>query len=446
VNDFLQMPNDRGAESQILACAFMDPASIPDLADVANVAHFYTQTYAVIWDAMQAVFRSTKGLDPQLLLSWLQEHKLLGQAGGLETINETLNLRGTSHNVFRYAERVRDLARRRAIIAAAQDIAHKGMVNTIEDVESWAVGCETQLSTASEQYARSDSTTSAEAWDRFERSVMHPETVTTAPPIPSYSPTLNEMSVGGIPRKMSIIMGRPGMGKTAWAMSLIAPWLDQGRAGGFFSMEMREDEVVGRFAATKAQVPYRTLVDPKKSLDDDQVGRFMAAGQTVRDWRLLYDFEPGITATQIVARARRMKRRLGQLDFVVVDHFHKINHGRDHRGRDDSLMKSSSNALMDLANTLDCAVLLLAQLSRKCEERPDRKPIVSDLRECGALEEDAQLVLSPFWPWYYKRSTSCYRTASRNEAELLVLKNRDGAQGVVDLVFEPDIVAYRERH
>jgi replicative DNA helicase len=414
VNDFLQMPNDRGAESQILACAFMDPASIPDLADVANVSHFYTQTYAVIWDAMQAIFRSTKGLDPQLLLSWLTEHKLLGRAGGLETINETINLRGTTHNVFRYAERVRDLARRRAIIAAAQDIAHAGMVNSIDDVESWAVASETQLSTASEQYARSDSTTSAEAWDRFERSVMHPETVTTAPPIPSYSPTLNEMSVGGIPRKMSIIMGRPGMGKTAWAMSLIAPWLDQGRAGGFFSMEMREDEVVGRFAATKAQVPYRTLVDPKKSLDDDQVGR--------------------------------LKRRLGQLDFVVVDHFHKINHGRDHRGRDDSLMKSSSNALMDLANTLDCAVLLLAQLSRKCEERPDRKPIVSDLRECGALEEDAQLVLSPFWPWYYKRSTACYRTASRTEAELLVLKNRDGSQGVVDLVFEPDIVAYRERH
>lgn len=441
-----ELPKDRGAESQVLACCFIDPQLIEELGDIVTHADFSAVPYATIWDGMQAVYRKHNDFDVALLLSWLQEAKLFERAGGWATIREVTDLVGTTQNAVHYARRVRDYARRRSIIIAAQTIASDGYTETIEDVEGWAVDCEKALAEASAGYVKDSDRSAAQAMDAFERRVMNPDEICEGPALVTQFGTLNDdFGVGGVQRKMTLVVGRPGMGKTAFSLNLASYWLLTGLRGAIFSMEMQEHELAGRFVAMNSGLHYRDLVDPDKGFDGDDYQRFAVAGDKIRQWSLIYDFQTGLTASQISSRSRRIRRRLGGLDFIIVDHFHQMNHGTgDKYAREDVQMKRSSGILRDLAKDLDCAVIVLAQLSRKCEERPDRKPTKADIRECGALEEDAQTILSPFWPWYYRKSTPAFRTANRTDAELLILKNRDGAEGELQLRYNPEAVRYTE--
>lgn len=442
-------PRDNGAETQLIGCCLMQPTLVEECGDIVEFGHFSNHRLAILWDAMRALYAKHGTFDVAMIYSWLKEAKLFDRAGGPATVGACLDLVGTTVNAAKYAQRIRDYARRRSIIGAANDIVVEGYEETIEDVEAWAVKCEQTLVRASSNFSSDTERTASDAMTALHRHVMTDEPdEETGPPLLTHFPTFNdEFSIGGCPRKLIVVMGRPGMGKTSWTMNLTSHWLEHGAKGGFFSMEMKEREIAGRYAAMVGGVPYRTIVNKKKALNREQLDAFLSAGEKIRTWNLLYDFETALTVSQITSRAMRMKRRLGGLDFIVVDHFHKMNHGLTGHRRDDSQMAISSGGLMDLANNLDCVVLMLAQLSRKCEDRADKKPIISDARECGAIEQDAQYIVSPFWPWYYRKSAGgLYGSqVERTNAELLILKNRDGSTGEIPLHFHPEHVQYRER-
>lgn len=437
MSEGFQLPWSKEAEVECIAAAFVDPASVDRVREIIEPEHFYHRSHAGLWEAVTACWREG-AVDPVLVKQRLVDSGTWDELGGYQLLGAMLDQAGTTMHVERYARIVRDKARLRAIIAASQDTIAEALQQP-EELDSFAATAEARLrSAAIDGSADTLEHARVGAWRAFERFAEPAED--------ENDPTLGVLTgyrqldewTDGLPRKLVICMGRPGMGKSTLALNLALRVARRGLGVFIWSGEMDREEVWGRLIAADSGVGFIPLTS-RYALRGDDLRAASDSATRIGHMPIVLDCQTKLTADMIALRAARARRELGRLDLLIVDHFHLMRHPRAKGMRKDEAQEESSGVFRDLAKELRCVVLLCAQLNREAGKRPDKRPILEDLRECGALEQDVQIVLSPFRKYVYSRNI-----ADKYEAEMLVLKNRNSAIGSFPLAFAPSTMVFRD--
>lgn len=432
----------REAEQQVLGECLQNPGTIPDiLATGLQSADFYAETHRRLWDLLLARLDAGQPIDPLVIAEWMHKANRAEEFGGfgyLTSLGDVL----TGFPEY-WAVQVRDLALMRRVQEAGgklqalpQRHAEIGASGVLEEAEKL-------LSTIAGSAAPAATISGRQAAERAQtRRQRRAEAKVKGEPLGVASGILPvDRKIGCLLRKeLSILAARPGMGKTSLCLEITRQACRRGEGVGIFSLEMPEEQLTDKLLCLEGKIPTESL--QREELTRIQEGAWIAASEALYGWPLLIDDTGSHTITQIRSIARRWKLRLPRLRLIIVDYIQLV---RGHGDSGEERIASVSRGLKELAKELDVAVLGIAQLNRDCEDRRDKRPLPSDLRGSGQLEQDAGLIA-----FLYRHHRYEPENASPDEAEFIVAKARFGEEGKVKLRFEgatqrfsdPDEVQY----
>lgn len=419
-------PQNLDAEKAVLGSAMMDSGILDEVQGSLWEEDFYSPANREIYQAMLTLHRDGLPVDAVSVASRLESAGKLDRVGGPGYIGQILEAVGHASHAEYYAGLVTAKAKLRDIIQvsrqAAEDAyrggesadiiatAETGLHSILERDAGVAVNIGAVLV---ELLARMDSGES--------------------PGIPMGLEKLDELyhlREGNL----VVVAGRPSMGKTGFAVNVAVNLARQGRGVGFISLEMSNLELANRFVACLSGVS-GLKIDRKEPISDEERERVLKASGEVESLPLFIDDDPGLSISQIAAKARIWKRRKN-IELLIVDYLQLIEPD-DRRVNREQQVASMSRSLKKLAAQLGIPVMLLAQLNRESEKRPGNKPKLSDLRESGAIEQDANLVLLIHRPEVYDQNDR------HGEADLIVAKNRNGRTGTAVVQFAEDTITFR---
>jgi len=427
----LQPPWDAAAERAILCSMMLSGVgaarSIEDLAGT----EFYSSTHRDIFEACKVLYGEGKNLDVTLIHNELKKTGKAEGAGGQEYLAELFNDIASAANIDHYIGIVKDkYTRRRAIEAATAALrnAYDDTIGTHELVTTMERNIYDILVTRKRRSAVQGGAVVKEVLEKAYKQ-NEPTREMVGWPTGYYD---LDAKIGGFrPGQMVIVAGRPSMGKTTLALNLMRNMCIKGDAKGiFFSLEMGSETLAQNLLAAEAQINTYKLLSGNMNKDEKQKV-FDAAPKLYGD-NYYIDDVAGLSIDDIRIRARTHKREHG-LDIIFVDYLQLVA-PRDRRISREQQVAEISLGLKNLAKDLHVPVVLIAQLNRKVEERPDHKPVLANLRESGALEQDADLVLLLYRPSYYPTKDAT-TPVSETLLEVIVAKNRIGRVGTVNLVY-----------
>jgi len=426
---------DAQAEEIVLSAALVDTGLIETIRDHVSVEDFFLDANGSIFDAMTQLADTTGAFDVVSLAGYLRDRGQLDRIGGSPKLAEVLNAPAVPlAHVTQHAKRVRDLAHQRRLTAAARVIAAQGANPLDGTLEDFARDAEDRIAKAIESSSTRDlpeaiGTVSVrvvdEAMSRGERAIGDPCGLAAL-----------DRELSGWEPGLYVIAGRPSMGKTSLAMRITRGLADQtGKLSVFVSCEMPKEQLAQRLLCAEARVPLATL--RSGGLTPTQHTMLIDGAASLGRVPMVITQRPGATVTEVrgvVRRALREQRRnFGQalkLGCIVCDYM-QVMRG-DQRGTRESEVASISRGLMELAGEFGVPLLGLSQLNRSVEARSDKRPLMSDLRESGAIEQDAYVILFPYRDEVYHPET-----ADPGTAEVIIGKSRNGQPGAkVKLAFE----------
>ena len=456
----VELPHNIEAEQQILGALLLNNDLLDRVSPVISQDSFYEPVHGDIFSAISRRVEAGTVASPVTIKGAMQGHQGLNVLGGSRYI---VNLAGASisaHAVADYARIVSDLAKRRGLVEIADDLRHGATSDEVKAPAKHIEEAESRLYELAE----------GEAQDRgpvsFLKSVM--DTVEAANEARMRGGGLSGLSTGLIdldrklgglsPSDLLILAGRPSMGKTALATNIAfnvakAYNRDEGTGGSvaFFSLEMSHDQLTARILSDVAGVSAHAV--RSGDMSEDQMRSFVQAAKDVSSLPITIDDTPAITIAQLASRARRIKRTTG-LDLLVVDYLQLMRGPTSSRGNRVQEISEISMGLKAVAKDLNVPVIALSQLSRQVENREDKRPQLSDLRESGSIEQDADIVMFVYRHEYYveraRPDESSERFVewmeeyerSRGKAEVILGKHRHGSVGGVDLSFDGDYTRF----
>ena len=429
--------HDMRAEVALIGCCLLDSQCHAELAHTVAPGDFYKDAHAIIWEALQALELARVEADTLALREQLVLAGRLERVGGDEAILSLTDTIPTLANAEHYAAIVRGLASVRAVTAAAHRIAAEGY-EPIEDVGGYLERSETAIAEAAEARSidREPITLGQAAELSLGRLVARQSgKLADGAPVSTGLRSLdNQLRGGNWPGRLIIIAGRPGMGKSALAQQEAVAAGKKGPAL-IFSLEMPVDELGDRAIASDAEVDSHRM--SASHLNADEMSRIMASTSRLHREGVWVDDKPGVTVAYVRRVARRFKRKRG-LSLVVIDYLQLMRPVKRSDSREQEVAELS-RSLKELAKELGVPVVALSQLNRKCEDRGDKRPMMQDLRESGALEQDADVVI-----FVYRDDV--YNDASKEPgiAELIVAKQRGGSVGTVKTYFRKEVTAFRD--
>jgi replicative DNA helicase len=420
-------PQDVAAEQSVLGAMMLSKDAIGDVAEVLKGRDFYRPAHEIIFDSILGLYGRGEPADAITVADELAKRGELGRAGGHIYLHDLLATVSIASNAAYYAEIVREKAILRRLVEAAMKIsqlgyAGQGDVSGIVDAAQQAV-YEVAEGKAGEDYeplsALMESTL-----DEIEALSSHG----VMSGVPTGFAELDELTNGLHPGQMIIVAARPGMGKSTLGLDFArAASIQHGLCSAFFSLEMTKTEIVMRLISAEAQVP---LGDIRKGhMSDENWRRIAKKTADVSAAPLFIDDSPNQTMMEIRAKARRLKQR-HDLKLVIVDYMQLMSSGKRVESRQLEVSEFSRQMKL-LAKELEVPVVALSQLNRGPEQRTDKKPMLSDLRESGSLEQDADVVI-------LLHREDMYNQASERagEADLIVAKHRNGQTKPVTVVFQ----------
>lgn len=425
-------PHDLATERAVLASVLLDNDAIDEVLDALEPGDFYARSNALCFEAMVELRRAEKPIDILTVRAWLTDRGHLEKAGGDETLialNDTLPSAGAIES---YARRVREHARVRGVIRAAQDVLAKAFA-PIEDASAFATEAEATIAAAARARAESAGPVSLkQAVIEVINDLQRPAEDDTGRPLSVGFKRIDKMLGGGFrPCELFLIAGRPGMGKTAIGLDVALALGKQG-PGIFFSLEMGQAELVRRALASEGRVDGGRI--RTRDLSREDWPRVTNAAGFLCGLPVHIDPTPQATLPHVRSVARRQKARAG-LAWIVIDYLQLMGTpGRDQREQE---IGAISRGLKGLAKELEIPVLALAQLNRDVEKRPirDRRPQLSDLRDSGSLEQDADAVAFVHRQELYEPKD----VKLRGIAEFIIRKQRSGPTGTI-------IMRYQREH
>ena len=426
-------PHSIEAECSVLGSLLLDNFGWDRVGDLLKADDFYRHEHKVVFETIAALVNASKPADVITVFAELQKVGKTDQMGGLVYLNSLAQTTHSAGSLRRYAEIVRERAVLRKLIAGADEISASAF-------NAQGKSAETILEAAVQTVMGITPETAAEEWEGMDTGMVRlldritEQADGTAAPdfIPTGLTALDERLDGGMRRGELIIIGaRPSMGKSALALSIgVNVALDAGEPVGMFSMEMPRAQVHARAMSLVSHI-HLSRIKRAERLKDFDWPKITEAVEKLRQVRFdVSDFNQ-LNINQLRTRARRLARRRGKLGCLIVDYLGLMD-GLDSKMSRNYQLEEVTKGLKSLAKELDCPILLLCQLSREVEKRPDPTPMLSDLRDSGSIEQDADIVLfvhrpikakpdlAPEWKYY---------------AKVAVAKLRDGEPGVLDLMY-----------
>jgi replicative DNA helicase len=429
-------PHSMEAEQSLLGVLLISAEAFDRCAGIVSEGDFYRDDHRRIWRHIARHVEQGKPVDVVIIADSIERSNETDQTGGLVYLAELAAAVPGTSNVERYAEIVADRAQRRALLAAAletQADAERAGQESARDRIDTALGRLLVLSDARPTQTEPEHIQIAIGAVIGELEVLV-EQGGALPGLSTGFVDLDKRTTGLHPGEFIVIAGRPAMGKTALALNIAEHAALNGKTVAVFSMEMTKAELAKRSLASVGRVSLNALRTGQ--LTDDDWERMTAAMGRLYESKLIVDETGGLTLGQLRSRARRIKRREGGLDLIVIDYIQLMEASRDGENRNAEIT-AISRGIKAMAKELRCPVIGLSQLSRKVEERTSKRPIMSDLRESGAIEQDADLILMMYRDEYYKPDTP-----EKGIAEVIIGKQRNGPTGEVRLAFEGEYARF----
>jgi replicative DNA helicase len=429
-------PHSVEAEQSLLGALLIDNQAFDRVADLVSWQDFYRDDHRRIWRHIARLVEASRPADVVTVLESIEASEDKDKTGGASYLAALAQNTPSALNLRRYAELVRERAVQRRLAQVATEIAETALAPTGKDVGQLLDEAESRIFQIAESGARKDqgligiSPVLAKVFERIDHlhSQDNPSDVTG---VPSGFVDLDRKTAGLQPGDLVIVAGRPSMGKTAFALNIaehVALHPSVGLPVAIFSMEMSASQLAMRMLSSMARVDQTKLRTGR--LDNEEWANLTDAIGKLNEARIHVDETAALNALELRARARRMKREYGKLGLVVVDYLQLMSASTQGENRATEISEIS-RSLKALAKELDVPVIALSQLSRAVEQRNDRRPLMSDLRESGAIEQDADVILFIYRDEVYAPE----KEEARGRAEVIIGKQRNGPIGTIALTF-----------
>lgn len=425
------MPQNIDAETNVLGAIINDGEKFNEIDNILSHNDFYTEKHKIIFDCMKNLNSKGINIDPITLSENLKSRGQLEKCGGITYITELSSTSGSWENIVNHANIVREKADRRRFIKAAMKMIESSYESELDEV---ADSMEKALDSVTDKNKDGDIISISDALQnaitniesKFKNGGSILGNTTGFKKLDNY--------LSGLQRgDFIVIAARPSMGKTAFALN-IAQATASSASVGIFSLEMPESQLVDRLLSAKCLIPLDRI---KNGMLNAEQFENIAKGSAVLASKSIFIDDNSISLADIKARCRALKKRKG-LDVVIIDYLQLLESSDKSYSREQEIAKISRE-LKKMAKKLDITVIALAQLSRAPEQRNDKRPMLSDLRESGSIEQDADIVMFLYRDEYYNPDTD-----EPGIAEVIISKNRNGEVGTVKLAWKGEYQRFGE--
>lgn len=429
------LPHSVEAEQSVIGSMLMDRDAIIAASEIVTGADFYQHQYGVMFESMTELFNEGKPVDLITLQNRLKEKDVPPEVSSLEFVRDIITTVPTYVNIKSYANIVREKAVLRRLIKVNEEIANTCYAgkDKLEDILF-----QTEKSIFDLLQSRGSSElvpirqVALNVLEKIEAASKNQGAITG---VPTGFIDLDYRTSGFQPSDFILIAARPSMGKTAFVLNVVEHvTIKKGIPCMVFSLEMSKEQLVNRMLSMESNVDSQKL--RTGSLTDSDWDAVVEGVGTIGNSKLIIDDTPGITLSELRSKCRKVKLEHG-LGLVVIDYLQLMSgsgKGGDNRQQE---ISEISRSLKSLARELDAPVVTLSQLSRACETRPDHRPMLSDLRESGAIEQDADVVMFLYRDDYYNKDTD-----TPNIAEVIIAKQRNGPIGTINLMWRPELTKF----
>jgi replicative DNA helicase len=427
-------PHSIEAEQSVIGGLMLDNTAFERVADLIGENDFYRYDHRLIWSQVSKLIEKSHPADVLTVFEALKSSGKVEDSGGLQYLNQLAQEVPSAANIRRYAEIVRDKSVLRRLISTSDEIASQALNPLGKDTRQLLDEAESKIFQIGEEGARGKvgfqslqdilSQVVAQVESLVENQGSDGVTGT-----PTGFVDLDQMTSGLQPGDLIIVAGRPSMGKTAFSLNIAENVaINQGLPVAVFSMEMGASQLVMRMLCSVGRIDQQKVRTGR--LGDDDWMRLMSTMQKMQDAQLFIDETPGLNPLELRARARRLARQYGQMGLIVIDYLQLMSGSSSNGENRATEISEISRSLKALAKELKCPVIALSQLNRSLETRPDKRPIMSDLRESGAIEQDADVIL-----FIYRDEVYDADSKDKGYAEIIIGKQRNGPIGKVKLTF-----------
>lgn len=429
VSDLKIPPHAIEAEKAVIGGLLLVDSAWDKVAGKISEQDFYQKNHRHIFKAIAFLHENQMACDVVTVSDWLEAHQLTEQSGGLEYLADLAASTPGASNVEAYAGIVREKSVLRQLIQIGNELAEKAFNPESQTADELIEEAEKLVFQIREQTLKSKSgfhdikDVLKEAIESIEELAENDNEITGLP----YGWLDLDRKTSGLHRSdLVIVAGRPAMGKTSFAMNIAERAAVKGSTVAIFSMEMAAHQLVMRMFSSLSQINQGDL--KKGKLADTDWPKLGQSAALLRESKLFIDDQPALSPNEIMSRCRRLKNREG-LDLVVIDYLQLMQVKGKTENRATEISEISRN-LKAMAKELDVPVIALSQLNRSLEQRPNKRPVMSDLRESGAIEQDADLIIFIYRDEVYNQDTN-----DKGKAEIIIGKHRNGSIGTVPLTF-----------
>lgn len=421
-----KMPCSLPSERALLGAILIDPATITDVIAILSADDFYLEEHKAIFNAMRELFDVSREIDPVTLIDTLVHKGVYEKAGGEDYIRSLLDATPNSMNLLDYARIIKDESVRRRIIDTCAEVSEQtfGEQESVAKILDYAQGQFLEISEGRDsRNFRAIRDVLREALETLHKLADDKDAVAGTPT--GFS-GVDKVLVGMGDSDLVLVGARPGMGKTSFALNIAANVAaSTGKAVCIFSLEMSAEQLVNRMISSEAMVDSRSLRSGQLSQEDWK--KIADTAARLSGMNILIDDTPGLSATEMKAKLRHVQN----LGLVVIDYLGLMSSERQSENRAVEVGYISTN-LKRMAKELHVPLLCCAQLSRGPEGRTDKRPQLSDLRDSGSIEQDADVVMFLYREEYYKTDRAADGKEA-NTAEVIIQKNRHGSTGNIKL-------------
>ena len=428
------LPNSPEAEQSVIGSMMMDSEAIMTASEILTSEDFYQRQYGILFDAMVELYNEGKAVDLVTLQDRLKEKDVPPEVASLEFVKDILDTVYTSAHIRQYATIVHEKAMLRKLIRTTEGIANTCYAGK-ESMEDIFVDTEKQIfdiiqqNTSGEYVPIKDVVLNA--LDKIE---MASKTKGNVTGIPTGFIDLDYKTAGFQSSDLILVAARPSMGKTALVLNIAQHMaFREDVTVAVFSLEMSKEQLVNRLLSLESRVDSQSI--RTGNLTDEDWSKLIEGAGVIGKSHLIIDDTPGISVTELRSKCRKFKME-HNLGIIIIDYLQLMTGSKHSESRQQEI-SDISRSLKAVARELNVPVVALSQLSRAVEQRPDHRPMLSDLRESGAIEQDADVVMFIYRDDYYNKDT-----AKPNVAEIIIAKQRNGAIGTIELAWLPQYTKF----
>ena len=428
------LPHSTEAEQSVIGSMIMSRDAIIEASEIITGADFYQQQYGIVFEAMIELNDEGKAVDLVTLQERLKEKDLPPEISSMEFVRDLLSAVPTSANVKYYAEIVAEKSMLRKLIKTTEEISNAcylGKEKTQDILETTEEKIFDLVQNRGSQEFVPIRQVVLNAIEKMEKASRNQGSVTG---IPTGFIDLDYKTSGFQPSDLILVAARPSMGKTAFVLN-IAQYMAfrNDVTAAIFSLEMSKEQLVNRLLALESKVDSQNI--RTGNLEDEEWAKLIEGANIIGNSHLIIDDKPGISISELRSKCRKYKME-HNLGIIFIDYLQLMTGSGRSESRQQEISEIS-RSLKALARELNVPVVALSQLSRAVEQRPDHRPMLSDLRESGAIEQDADVVMFIYRDDYYNKDSE-----NKNIAEIIIAKQRNGPIGTVNLVWMPNYTKF----